>query len=73
MQRYTAINIKTHQNVTKIKSWRLFVNKNCNKEFCIYIKTCLINDKEKINKCTGILSEKNPHHHNYQMSVRGSN
>lgn len=49
------------------------MNKNCNKEFCIYRKTCLINDKEKINKCTGILSENNPHHQNYKMSVRGSN
>ncbi len=48
------------------------MNKNCNKEFCIYRKTCLIKDQEKINKCTGILSEKNPHHPNYQMSVRGS-
>lgn len=47
------------------------MNKNCDKESCIYRKTCLLTDKEKIAKCTGILSEKNPHHPNYTMQVRG--
>lgn len=48
------------------------MNKYCNRKECIYHKTCLITEKEKINKCSGKLSEKNPHHPNYQMQVRGA-
>lgn len=47
------------------------MNNRCDKEFCIYRKTCLITDIEKIKKCKGKLSEKNPHHTNYKMQVRG--
>lgn len=47
------------------------MNKNCDKIFCIYHETCLIKDKEKIDKCSGNLSEKNPMHPNYTQQVRG--
>lgn len=47
------------------------MNKNCDKTFCIYHKTCLIKDIEQIKKCTGKLSEKNPMHPNYTQQVRG--
>ena len=46
------------------------MNKNCDKDYCMYHKTCLIKDQEKINKCTGKLSEKNPMHPNYALQVR---
>ena len=47
------------------------MNKNCDKDYCMYHKTCLIKDQEKIKKCTGKLSEKNPMHPNYALQVRG--
>lgn len=48
------------------------MNNNCDKENCVYKKTCLISDREKIDKCTGILSKRNPHHENYTMQIRGN-
>ena len=46
------------------------MNKNCEKTFCPYHKTCLMQDPERIKKCTGILSKKNPQHPEYAMQVR---
>lgn len=49
------------------------MNSKCDKEFCPYKETCLINDKEKINKCTGIIGIKNPHHKDYSATGKTTN
>lgn len=49
------------------------MNKNCYKKDCYYYKACIIKDKEKISKCSGKLSDRNPHSSNYKMQIRGGN
>lgn len=47
------------------------MNDKCNNKTCIYYKTCLIDNYNREKRCTGNLSNKNPHSSNYEAITRG--
>ena len=49
------------------------MNKNCNNKDCYYHKTCLIDNFNREVKCSGKLSNNNPHNPNFQAITRGDN
>ena len=49
------------------------MNKNCNNKKCYYYNTCLIDNFNRQVKCSGKLSNNNPHSPSFQAITRGDN
>lgn len=49
------------------------MNIKCDKAFCPYKETCLMDKEEEIEKCTGVISIKNPHHAQYSAISKSTN